>query len=231
MLKNSVRLLPMMLFLAGSFSTLSYAEIFTGEIIRTGSEGSSFNLRLESTAQQKKNLQIWVSTETQFKGLSSLLELVSGDEVIVTAQRNVSNDERWEADVVELSKVVIRDPGREVSASEEIVEEKVDRAQTANTADSDLEIAAFRTRFTGIEAEINALKSKVVKIPDLLQEKRDVLMGELLKKKIMTEAKLNEYLAAGPGAKNEIFKAASLLMTELEEILLRTRQELLEIQS
>jgi hypothetical protein len=231
MIKFLSRTIFIMLLLISSSPLFSHAEIFIGEITRTGKEGSSFDLKFENSAKQKQRIQFWVSTETQFKGLSSLLELVNGDEVIVTAQKNISQDERWEADIVELSKIVIRDPGPEVAASTEIVEEKVDRAQTANTVNQDVEVNAFRAKFQTLEKDIEALKQEAVKIPNTLQEKREMLMGDLLKKKIMTEAKLNEYAAAGTEIKNEIFKTVSVWMTDLEETLLRSREELLRVQS
>lgn len=209
-----------------SFSVSSYAEVLKGEIQQTPKDGSSFQLNLPKDTGQKQELQIWLSTETKFKGLSSLLELVKGDEVTVTAQKNVSNNNRWEADLVELSKVVIRNPGPEVSVPKEIVKEKVDRAQAAEIPNQDFEMAGLKNKFENMEKEIESLRSKAAGNPDNLQEETDVLLTDLLSKKLLAKSKLSEYQMTDFENKDEVFKSAYLLMTDFEESLLRVRQEL-----
>lgn len=204
-------------------------EVFKGEVHRTDDGNSSFHLNFEDSSKQMQDIEIWVTTETKFQGLSTLLELVEGDEVIVTAQKNTANQDRWEADQVELSKVVIRDPGAEVPVSKEIVKEKVDRTQAAQSTNQDLEAVDLENKFKKMDNEIEALKLKVAKTSVSLQEKKDVMMGDLFKKKMAAEAKLSEYRTAEAENKNEIFKAANLLMTDLEESLLATKQELLKV--
>jgi hypothetical protein len=210
------------------FSTAAYAEILKGEISQTSKDGSSFNLAFEDAAKQKQELQIWVSTETKFLGLSTLGEIVKGDEVKVTAQQNTANANRWEADVVELSKVVIRDPGPDVSASKEIVEEKVDRAESAQNSNRGLEIADLKNKFKALDVEIENFKSKAAKNPFSLEEKKDVLLGDLAKKKLMAQAKLDEFQMTAEENRQEVLKSAYLMMTDLEESLMRAKSELLK---
>lgn len=106
-----------------------YADTFKGEITKLGDDKQSFTLKT-GEAGEKKEIQVWLVTETKFKGMSSLAEVSKGDEVTVSAQQNASNG-HWEADQVELSKIVIHDPGAEVPVPKQITEEKKDRIQEA----------------------------------------------------------------------------------------------------
>lgn len=105
-----------------------YAEQLKGEITEISEDKRSFNMNAKDAAGKTQELEIWLAAETQFKGLSSLTEVVKGDEVTAEAQFNTSTD-RWEADSVELSKVVIRDPKPETPVAKEITEEKIERSE------------------------------------------------------------------------------------------------------
>lgn len=105
-------------FFIGSITTFAskgYAETIKGEIKSVTPEGRSFRLIRQDT---RNEVQIGLSVETKFQGLSSLDELEAGDEVIVEAQKNPGQNQ-WESDSLTVEKVVIKNPRSDVEVMKE----------------------------------------------------------------------------------------------------------------
>ena len=201
----------------------SYADVFKGEITKDGDDKQFFKLAYEDS-HVKKELQIWVTTEIKFMGLSTLTEVVNGDEVTVTAQLNTESN-RWEADSVEISKVMIRDPIAEAPVPQAIVQEIADRAVEAKAAKPGIDLAATETRLAEMEKAIDTLREKTLHTP-MLQEETDMMLADLGKKRIVLKSKIEEFKAGSSDQLEEIAVGMGKAADELQEALLEAEQEI-----
>ena len=76
---------------------LAHAEILQGNVVFVNFQGNLFKmLAKDPLTGEEKSLQIVVTRDTQFDGVSSVLELKLGDEVSVKA-RSTKDEKIWKA--------------------------------------------------------------------------------------------------------------------------------------
>lgn len=144
--------------LAAGFAAQGRAETIQGEVQQVGKDGRAFSV-LNQTS--KENAEIFLSPETKFNGLSSLLDLIKGDEVTVAAQRNTANG-RWEADAVTVVKMVIRNPQSDIETLKETPEKSaaVASLETETKVRTEKEMRVFLEQF---DKDLAGIKNSVKK--------------------------------------------------------------------
>ncbi len=153
------------------------AEVISAEIKKISTEGDSFKIVRQDNHRE---MEVWLSVETKFEGLSSLHELVAGDEVIVDTQKNLDNG-RWEAAALTVSKMVIRNPKSDVETMSETPEMPASAASMEDEARARIK-NEMRLNLEGLDKKIDALKGETAKTSQL-QERYDILTKDLAPKR------------------------------------------------
>ncbi len=192
-IRNIFRSLLFVTLLAG-FGLNAQADTMQGEVQRVPPEGKAFDLLRADTNETS---QIFLLSETKFNGLSSLLELVKGDEVTVTAQRNVASG-HWEADSVTVRKMVIRNPESDLKTLKETPEKSASVASLENETKVRAEKEA-KLFLEGFDKEIAVIKKASRKSPELKKKFKQLSKGLKADKKDAWE-KLNILKKAPTGA-------------------------------
>lgn len=215
------------IFLIGLFffsPAKSYADVFRGEITKAGEDKRSFILLYEDQAKSKKEIRIWVTPETKFLGLSTLPEMINGDELIVTAKNNIDIS-RWEADSVELTKARIRNPEPETPVTEALSDESKIRTAEDKAEKPHLDLAEVEKRFADMEKQIDALPEKALKNSSL-REKIDILMADLDKKRMALKTLIEECRTANAEQLPKLTQKALMADEELEEAIRNASSEI-----
>ena len=99
----------MTLFLALTFSTVLYAEVFQGEVKSVDAGGNQIRVIKKDSGTAKtgsQEFQVQTSRKTRLKNFSSLEELRPGDEINVNAKRR-GKENSWQAKSLSMAKVKI----------------------------------------------------------------------------------------------------------------------------
>lgn len=207
---------PYILFLP----SLVLAEEIKGEVKSVSLEGRSFKLK---ELNSQKEVEIWLSIETQFQGLSSLRQLVKGDEIVVSAQKNKSND-RWEADAITISKVVLRNPKSDIEVLNQTPEKTATVASIEEESKNRIK-REMRAILEDFDKKIEAIKARA-RVEISLQEKYDMLTKDLAVKR----KKAEENLAALELSTAERWEASKITaeksLRELNSILENLKHEI-----
>lgn len=220
---NQVRLLFRILFFSGLLALLTipgYAETLKGQIKGLSPQGEYFHLIRQDNQDE---VQIWLSVETQFQGLSSLHELAVGDEVTVEAQKNSTNDQ-WESDSLTVDKVVIRNPKSDV----EVMKESYGQSAIAVSLEEESKIRTqreMRKMLEQWEREIQTLQRNADQ-SSALQKRYHLLTQDLDRLREEAQAKLE----ALEKSQNEMWEqnkfAAEKTLGELTVFLDRLKREM-----
>lgn len=206
------------LFLSAG-TPLFASTVIKGDVKKVSAEGKNFSVTNQETKQEA---EIYLSVETKFVGLSSLLELVPGDEVAVTAQKNAVSG-HWEADSVTVSKMVIRHPKSDTAALE------ADGSKSASVASLEnetkirtrKEIALFLEQF---DRELDSIK-KDLRSKETKKKYKKLTKGLWSDKRAVRKKLKNLDKASDknwPRAKQEAEAAVQVLRGRLENLKAQT---------